>query len=242
MAHTTPGTTTDPYLAATEYFDAEHPLVWATAAELTDGAAGDVERVGHIYHYVRSLPYDVLASFRYLAEGRRSASDVIEHGVAFCMGKASSFVALCRAAGVPARVAFQTLDSPGMEFISPAVRPLWGGKTGRPLSWHSLGEARLNGHWVKLDATIDPPTAARQGKPYRQDYDGVSDIQTVEGPILRENGSYPDYPPEVATWYESVARSVLHALTSPSTAAEIAGDDALWAGPDLDQVMRRAVA
>ncbi len=231
MAHKQIGQDIDPYLRATDYLDANHPLVHSTAETLTRGETGDVERVGRIYHYVRDLPYDILASFRYLAEGKRSASDVIEHGVAFCMGKASSFVALSRAAGVPARVAFQALASPDKEFLSPQVRGLWGGKAGRPLPWHSVGEAYLNGRWVRLDATIDAPTAARLGKPYLQDYDGVTDIQTVEGPVLRENGNYVDYPPEVAQWYERVARSVLKALESPAVYTEVAADDELWAGP-----------
>jgi hypothetical protein len=102
----------DSYLESTEYLDADHPLVGALAEKLTHGAETDVERIRAIYLYVRDLPYDILESFRYLAAGQRSASAVLEHGVAFCMGKASSFVALSRAAGVPARVAFQTLDSP----------------------------------------------------------------------------------------------------------------------------------
>jgi transglutaminase-like putative cysteine protease len=33
------------------------------------------------------------------------------------MGNASSFVAVARAAGIPARVAFQELDAPKMEFL-----------------------------------------------------------------------------------------------------------------------------
>ena len=174
------------YLESTEYLDADHPLVVALAEKLTLGAESDVERIRAIYLYVRDLRYDILESFRYLAAGQRSASAVLQHGVAFCMGKASSFVALSRAAGVPARVAFQTLDSPEKEFLSPEVRALWGGKRGRPLPWHSLGEAFLNGRWVKLDATIDAPTAAQLGKPYTQEFDGITDIHTIEGPILRE--------------------------------------------------------
>ena len=229
------------FLAPTEYLDADHPLIQETAAALVRGAVSDAERVGNIYYYVRDLPYDVLASFRYLAEGQRSASDVIHHGVAFCMGKASSFVALSRAAGVPARIAFQTLHSPEKEFLSPEVRALWGGKVGRPLPWHSLGEAYLGERWVKLDATIDPPTAARLGKPYRQEFDGVTDIPTVEGPIIRQNGSYADYPAEVAQWYERIAGLVLKALESKEIHAELAGDDELWAGPSLELVARTSV-
>jgi transglutaminase-like putative cysteine protease len=227
------------YLASTEYIDAEHPRVAAIAADLTHGADSDVERIRRIYHHVRDLPYDVLESFRYLARGRHAASDVLAHGVAFCMGKASSFVALSRAAGVPARIAFQTLDSPEKEFLSPEVRVLWGPK--RPLAWHSLGEAFLNGRWLKLDATIDAPTAVRLGKPYRQEFDGIADIYTVEGPILRENGSYADYPPEVAQWYELIARAVIGAQGSAESRSRVATDDELWAGPRLKDVLRRAV-
>jgi transglutaminase-like putative cysteine protease len=227
------------FLTPTEYLDADHPLVRRTAETLTRGATSDTERIGRIYYYVRDLPYDVLASFRYLARGQHRASDVIRHGVAFCMGKASAFVALARAAGVPARVAFQTLDSPDKEFLSPQVRALWGGKAGRPertLPWHSLGEVQLGGRWIKLDATIDAATAARLGKPYRQEFDGVTPIPTVEGPILRENGSYADYPVEVAQWYERVARAVMNSLQSKEIQARVAGDDELWAGPPLELV------
>jgi transglutaminase-like putative cysteine protease len=230
------------YLRPTAYIDSDHPIVVATAHELTAGTTTDVERLGRIYHYVRDLPYDILASFRYLAQGRTAASAVLEHGVAFCMGKASTFVALSRAAGIAARVAFQALDAPKMEFLSPEVRVLWGGPVGRPLPWHSLGEAFLDGRWIKLDATIDAPTAARLGKPYTVAYDGHTDIPTVEGPVLRENGSYSDYPAEVADWYLRVSREVLDALGSPAAHDRVAADDILWSGPDPQLVSRQAVA
>ncbi|OSC38985.1 transglutaminase-like domain-containing protein [Mycobacterium decipiens] len=224
----------DQFLAPTEYLDADHPLICEKAAALVRGCGSDIERVGRIYLYVRDLPYDVLASFRYLARGQHRASDVIDHGVAFCMGKASSFVALCRAAGVPARIAFQTLQSTEKEFLSPQVRALWGAKPVRPFPWHSLGEAYLGRRWVKLDATIDAPTAARLGRPYRQEFDGITPIPTVEGNILRENGSFADYPTAVAQWYERIARSVLKALQSPEMHALVAADDELWAGPPIE--------
>src|ERR1700756_1447668 len=229
-------------MESTEYLDADHRLVVTTAGKLTQGAESDVERTRAIYLYVRDLRYDILESFRYLAAGQRSASAVLEHGVAFCMGKASSFVALSRAAGVPARIAFQTLESPEKEFLSPEVRTLWGGPVGRPLPWHSLGEAFLNGRWIKLDATIDAPTATRLGKPYTVAYDGHTDIPTVEGPVLRENGSYADYPVEVAEWYLQVARKVLDALGSIAAHERVAADDVLWSGPDPELVRYHAVA
>lgn len=230
------------FLAPTDYIDTHHPLVRTTAAALAHGATSDAERVGRIYHYVRDLPYDILAAFRYLARGEYRASDVLRHGVAFCMGKASVFVALCRAVGVPARIAFQTLGSPDKEFLSPEVRALWGGRSGRTLPWHSLGEAYLGKRWVKLDATIEATTAARLGKPYRHDFDGTTDIPTVEGPILRQNGSYADYPTEVAQWYQRVARAVLEALDSSDIHAQVADNEELWAGPRLEAVAHKSAA
>jgi transglutaminase-like putative cysteine protease len=216
------------YLEPTHVIDADHPEVIAEARRLTAGAQSDGERLERIYYFVRDLPYDILASFRDLAEGKRRASDVLRSGHAFCMGKASSFVALCRATGIPARVGFQQLHCPDKPFMSEEVRRLWGDRT---LPWHSLGEAYLDGKWLKLDATIDAATASAKGRPYTQQFDGEHDIPTVEGPILRDLESHADYPAEVADWYEAVAREVVHALHQSDAAQRVASDDALWSGP-----------
>ena len=216
------------YLNPTEYIDADHPDVVAKARELTRDCRTDAERLERIYYFVRELPYDILASFRYLAQGRRRASDVLQAGTAFCMGKASSFVALCRAAGIPARVGFQQLHCPDKPFMSEEVRRLWGDRT---LPWHSLGEAWLGGKWLKLDATIESAVARAKGRPYAQEFDGEHDIPTVEGPIVKELGSYADYPRDVAAWYEAVAREVMETLDRAEARPAVAGDDRLWAGP-----------
>lgn len=216
------------YLRPTEFIDSDHPDVVARARELTRGCATDKEKLERIYLFVRDLPYDILASFRYLAEGKRRASDVLQAGHAFCMGKASSFVALCRASGIPARIGFQQLHCPDKPFMSEEVRRLWGDRT---LPWHSLGEARLGDRWLKLDATIDAPTAAAKGRPYTHEFDGEHDIPTVEGPILKDLASHADYPREVAEWYETMAREVMQAMKAAEDADAIARDDRFWRGP-----------
>jgi transglutaminase-like putative cysteine protease len=221
------------YLRPTPYIDSDHADVIARARALTEGCRTEREKLERIYRFVRDLPYDILASFRYLAEGKRRASDVLHAGHAFCMGKASSFVALCRAAGIPARVGFQQLHCPDKPFMSEEVRRLWGDRT---LPWHSLGEAYLDGKWLKLDATIDAPTATAKGRPYTQEFDGEHDIPTVEGPILKDLESHADYPAEVARWYESMAREVLRALERTEAEARVASDDGLWSGPRPDAV------
>lgn len=219
------------YLAPTRFIDSDHADVIAAARRLTAGCTDDRERLERIYYFVRDMPYDILAAFRDLAEGKSRASDVLRAGHAFCMGKASSFVALCRAAGIPARVGFQQLHCPDKPFMSEEVRRLWGD---RPLPRHSLGEAYLDGRWLKLDATIDAATAAAKGRPYTRQFDGVHDIPTVEGPILKDLESHADYPAEVAEWYETMAREVMRAMREADARERIAADDALWSGPCSD--------
>lgn len=224
-----------PYLEPTGFIDSDHAEVIAAARRLTEGCASEREKLERIYYFVRDMPYDILASFRYLADGKRRASDVLRAGHAFCMGKASSFVALCRASGIPARVGFQQLHCPDKPFMSEEVRRLWGDRT---LPWHSLGEAYLDGRWLKLDATIDAPTAAAKGRAYTQAFDGVHDIPTVEGPIIRDLESHADYPAEVAEWYETMVRGVMRALDETTRTDRVAADDALWSGPRAGEVGR----
>ena len=220
------------YLEPTELIDSTHPDIVAEAVRLTRGCTSEREKLERIYHFVRELPYDILASFRDLAEGKRRASDVLHAGHAFCMGKASSFVALCRASGIPARVGFQQLHCPDKPFMSEEVRRLWGDRT---LPWHSVGEAYLGGRWLKLDATIDSATANAKGRPYEREFDGEHDIPSVEGPVLKDLDSHADYPPDVAAWYEAMAREVVRAADE-AVARRVAADDALWKGPAPDTV------
>jgi hypothetical protein len=227
----------DEYLQPTDYIDSTHPDVVAKARELTRDCTTDKEKLEHIYYFVRELPYDILASFRYLAQGRRRASDVLQAGTAFCMGKASSFVALCRAAGIPARIGFQQLHCPDKPFFPEEVRQLWGE---RRLPWHSLGEAYLDGRWLRLDATIHSSFAEAKGRPYTQEFDGEHDIPSVEGPVLKELDSYADYPRDVAEWYEAMAHEVMRAVQAAEAKERVARDDGLWRGPEADRVRDRA--
>jgi hypothetical protein len=176
-------------------------------------------------------------SLRYLADGKRRASDVLLEGKAFCMGKSSSFVALCRAVGIPARVGFQQLDCPDKPFFSEEMRDMWGA---RKLPWHSLGEAYLDGKWLKLDATIHSEFAKAKGRPYAQEFDGEHDIPTVEGPILKDLGSYADYPPEVGQWYEDMAHEVVRALAAAENKSKLARNDAMWSGPESAKVQNKS--
>ena len=209
------------YLKSTECINRDHPDIVAKAAELTEGCKDDKEKLGKIYCFVRDFPYDILASFRYLAEGKRQASDVLHAGKAFCMGKAILFAALCRASGIPSRIGFQQLHCPDKPFMNEEVARIWGD---RKLPRHSLGEACLKRKWLKLDATIDKAFAEQKGRPYIREYDGEHDIPSVEGPLIKDLESQADYPKEVADWYEQVAKEVIKAVEEDRLDSDVLSD------------------
>ena len=136
------------YLKPTEFIDSDNPDIVSKAEELTDGCADEKEKLGNIYYFVRDFPYDILDSFRYLAEGKRQASDVLNNGKAFCMGKASMFAALCRASGIPSRIGFQQLHCPDKPFMNEEVAKIWGrpqaavALAGRSVSGRQVAQAR----------------------------------------------------------------------------------------------------
>src|SRR5262245_46765564 len=80
---------------------------------------------------------------------------------------------------------------------------------------------------------------AAKGRAYTQAFDGVHDIPTVEGPIIRCLESHAaDYPAEVAQWYETMAREVMCALDETARKDRVAAGDALWSGPRPGEVGR----
>jgi len=226
------------YLKPTEFIDSDDPAIASKARELTGDCADDKEKLGRIYYFVRDFPYDILDSFRYLAEGKRQASDVLKNGKAFCMGKASMFAALCRASGIPSRIGFQQLHCPDKPFMNEEVAKIWGD---RKLPWHSLGEAYLNGRWLRLDATIDREFAARKGREYAREFDGENDIPSVEGPLIKDLPSHQDYPKDVADWYEQVARDVVASVDDDVAHRDVLSDQE-WSGPDAEKMKGRAAS
>src|SRR6185437_4105670 len=86
--------------------DSDHPAVRAKAAEIVGTATNPVEPVEQsrrLYRFVRDgIRYDPYVDYTSPESWR--ASSVLGEGHAYCVGKASLYVALCRAAGIPARL------------------------------------------------------------------------------------------------------------------------------------------
>ncbi len=137
------------YLESTNYLDYEHPLVQKTLAAVIKEAETPEEKIESIFYFVR----DDIAFGWTPRIYEMKASDVLTAGVGFANTKGTLFVALLRAAGIPARQRFYRIrDHVIRGFISRPNHQLD----------YSYTEVFLNDKWIKTDAyTVDMPLYLR---------------------------------------------------------------------------------
>ncbi len=132
------------YLGATELIDTGHPAIQATAARLILGKSTDREKAVAIHDFVRDgIAYGFGPKFY-----DHKASDVLRSRRGFCNPKGTLFIALLRAAGIPARQHFVEISP---EILHGIVSPR--------TEWldHSYTEVWLGGNWVSVDSYIVDP-------------------------------------------------------------------------------------
>jgi transglutaminase-like putative cysteine protease len=120
---------------------------------------------------------------------------VLKAGTGYCVGKAALFAALCRAGGVPARVAFADVTN---HLASEKLHQKMGTNY---FAWHGFTEVLLGERWVKASPTFNATLCSRFGVA-PLDFDGTSDalLQAYDGEgrnfmkyqVLR--GSFHDVP------------------------------------------------
>lgn len=180
------------FLFPGEYVDSDHPLVRETAARLTRDAETPAEAARRLFVAVRDIRYDApdfdrLDAFR--------ASTVLAEGQGYCVPKAAAMTALCRAAGIPARLAFADVSN---HLATPKTLALMGGEL---FAWHGYAEILLEDRWLKVSPTFDAPLCARMGVGVLA-FDGRSDahLQPFDGAgrtfmrYERLHGAFHDVP------------------------------------------------
>ena len=127
--------------------DFDHPLVEQTAARLVADAKTPRESLARIFNYVRD---DI--AFAFPPDGDFvKASDTIRSGYGQCNTKGTLFLALCKAAGIPARLHFSKITKEIQR----------GFFTGIPYALlpdqlsHSWIEVDLGGEWYAIDSYIN---------------------------------------------------------------------------------------
>ena len=203
------------YCAPAEYVDSDHPDIRAFAARAVSPHASLLDKARSFYLAAREIRYDYDLDYGDLEIYR--ASSVLRAGRGYCVGKASLFAALCRAGGVPARVAFADVTN---HLSSERLREKMGTNF---FAWHGFTEVKLGERWVKASPTFNATLCARFGVA-PLDFDGKTDalLQAFDGAgntFMRYehlHGAFHDVPAkflaaEMARLYPTLSASSEHA-------------------------------
>lgn len=182
------------FLSPAEYIDSDHPAVIAHAAKVSGAASGPVEAARRLYLAVRDgiryAPY-----VDYTDAKTYRASSVLAAGQGYCVGKASLYAALCRAAGIPARLGLADVKN---HLATPKLLEEVGTDV---FAFHGYAELFLDGAWVKATPTFNDTLCQKLGVAPLA-FDGRADalLQAFDGEgrkfmaYLVEHGSFFDVP------------------------------------------------
>lgn len=161
------------FLAPAEYIDSDHPAIVAAADAVPSGASA-LEKARRYYFIARELRYD--PDLDYSDAEIYRASSVLQAGAGYCVGKAAVFAALCRAGGIPARVAFADVTN---HLSSEKLREKMGTNY---FAWHGFTEVLLGERWIKASPTFNSTLCDRFGVA-ALDFDGSADalLQAYDG-------------------------------------------------------------
>jgi transglutaminase-like putative cysteine protease len=161
------------YLAPAEYIDSDHPAIVRLAKDVPTGASAR-DKVRRYYLAARETRYD--PDLDYSDPETYRASSVLAAGAGYCVGKAALFAALCRAGGIPSRVAFGDVTN---HLSSQKLRDKMGTNY---FAWHGFTEVKLDDRWVKASPTFNASLCNRFGV-VPLEFDGAHDalLQAFDG-------------------------------------------------------------
>ncbi len=180
-------------LRPTALIDSDHPAVLAFARTHATGATAR-DRAVALYYAVRDGfrydPYRIDLS----PEGMR-ASAVLAQGAGWCVPKATLLAAVCRAAGIPARLGFADVRN---HLSTERMRQTMQTDV---FAWHGYTDLWLDGAWHKATPAFNVQLCDKFGL-LPLEFDGTSD--SIYHPFdragnrhmeyLRQRGTFNDLP------------------------------------------------
>lgn len=134
--------TTDEFLAPALCIDADHPSIAAFAAEVVGDRTEPRDKAIALYYAVRDrIRYDPYAID--LSDDGLKASTTLLAGRGWCVPKAALLAAVCRAAGIPARVGFADVKN---HLSTERLRQTMQTDV---FYWHGYTAILLDGQWLK---------------------------------------------------------------------------------------------
>lgn len=136
------------WLRPTRQLDLAHPRIHITAQKLTQAKQSHAARAAAIQDFVRRMPFAASSHADAV-----NASEVLQSGRGDCHSKGLLFTALCRAAGLPARLLFVDVRARFLAGLLPD------GPASLP---HAVGQVCVEGAWRSTDGyVVDPVLFAR---------------------------------------------------------------------------------
>lgn len=144
------------FLGATDVIDSDSKAVRSLAEEIAGDAVDEPSRVKMLFDWVRDeIRYDMGP----VLSDRRdwTASLTVQRGYGFCQQKAVLLAALLRALGIPAGIGIESLLD---HMIPPHFAEHMGGQE---IPLHAYTTAFADGHWQRIDASLDRALCERKG-------------------------------------------------------------------------------
>lgn len=194
------------WLRETAQLDLSHPKIHITALKLTQSRQTVRERACAIHEFVRRMPFGAFADVTHVR-----ASDVLRANRGDCHSKGVLFTALCRAAGVPARLNFLRIRPSFLHGIL---------EDGPETMAHAVGQVLIDEQWLSTDGyVVDPVLFAHAKQRLRTEtracgwgivqdargvWDGQGDClhQFLAADVVHNYGAYED----PAEFYEELSQ------------------------------------
>jgi transglutaminase-like putative cysteine protease len=212
----------DPALRPAPCLDSDHPAIRAFAAEVAGHLSTPRDKAVALYYAVRDrIRYDPYTVD--LSDHGLKASTALIGGRGWCVPKAALLAAVCRAAGVPARVGFADVKN---HLSTERLRQTMQTDV---FHWHGYTSVQLDGRWLKATPAFNVELCEKFGL-LPLEFDGTED--SIYHPFdvagnrhmeyLAERGEYDDVP--AATIRAEFARLYPRLLGADIGAADFAAD------------------
>lgn len=187
------------YLSPAEFIDSDHPSIHAKAAETAAQTADLNERAQLLYTAVRDgIRYDPYIDYTDPESFR--ASSVLKDGHAYCVGKASLYVALCRASGIPARLGLADVKN---HLATPRLLEMVGTDV---FAYHGYVEIMPADRWVKATPTFNASLCQKLGVP-PLDFSGETDA--LLQPFDAKGREFMSYIAQHGTFFDVPAKFLI---------------------------------
>src|SRR5215203_4164310 len=187
------------YLSPAEFIDSDHERIRAKAEDIVRSVPDPVERARVLYRAVRDeVRYDPYID--YIDPETYRASSVLAKGHGYCVGKASVYVALCRATGIPARLGLADVKN---HLATPRLLEAVGTDL---FAYHGYVEVMPGHEWVKATPTFNVTLCQKLGVPPLE-FSGEADALLL--PFDASGREFMSYVAQHGTFFDVPAKFLI---------------------------------